>query len=100
MEPAQKPRSVIGLNSESYMHYLAMRYIYNSEDPKWKELRWTQNVNISEEVWIELHHTAKNDVENQGGSLRGYEFVNDELIAHDQIISKSWPATWMWVIQS
>ncbi|GLU51436.1 hypothetical protein [Dyadobacter frigoris] len=100
MKSAQKNPSVIGFNNESYMHYLAIRYIYNSEDPKWEGFRWTGVSGISEKMWIELHHTAKHDVENEGGSLKGYEFVNDELVTHDWISSNSWPANWMWVIQS
>jgi hypothetical protein len=100
MKSAQKTPSVIGFNNESYMHYLAIRYIYNSTDPKWELIRWTGISEISEQTWIELHHTAKRDVEIGGGSLKGYEFVNNELVSHDRINSKSWPANWMWVIQS
>jgi hypothetical protein len=100
MTTTQKTPSVIGFNNESYMHYLALRYMNNTSDPKWEAYQWSGASGISEETWIELHNTAKHDVENQGGSLKGYEFVGNELITHDRIISNSWPTNWMWVIQS
>jgi hypothetical protein len=100
MKNAQKTPSVIGLSNKSYMHYLALRYLDNATDPKWECYRWTGMAGISEETWIELHNIAKHEVETEGGSLKGYEFVDDQLVAHDKITSKSWPVNWMWVIQS
>ena len=100
MKIIKKQPSVMGLNSDSYLHYLVLRYVYNSENPKWESLKWLDTDQITSETWIELHNIAKSDVENQGGSLIGYEFVNDELIIHEKINTDCWPKNWMWVIES
>jgi len=89
----------MGLSNDAYLHYLVIRHAYHSEDPKWSNLLSDMN-DITPETWIELHNLAKNDLENQGGSVKGYEFVNNELIIHERINSNSWPANWMWVIES
>ena len=85
MKIIEKKPSVMGLNNDSYLHYLVLRYVYDSEDPKWKPLRWLDTEDIPCETWIELHNIAKSDVENQGGSLKGYEFIDDELVIHERI---------------
>lgn len=90
----------MGFNNDAYLQYLVLRYIQNSNDPKWESLRWTNTEEISAETWIALHNTAKNDVENQGGTLTAYEFINNELVIHEKINSNSWPTNWMWVIES
>ncbi|WP_254562240.1 hypothetical protein [Dyadobacter diqingensis] len=100
MKLTDKKPSVMGLNNDAYLQYLVLRYVQNSDDPKWESLRWTSTEEISAETWIELHNTAKNDVENQGGTLKGYEFINNELVIHERINSNAWPANWMWVIES
>jgi hypothetical protein len=100
MKVTDKKPSVMGLNNDAYLHYLVLRYIQNSDNPKWQALRWTQVGEISSETWIDLHNTAKHDVENQGGTLTGYEFVNNELVVHEKINSNAWPTNWMWVIES
>lgn len=92
-------KTVLSLSNETFKHYLLLRYVNDSADPKWKRLSFVSAELIAPEVWIQLHNYARADVERQGGRLIGYELVDEKLVRHDSINSDAWPANWMWVIQ-
>lgn len=92
-------KTVLSLSNESFKHYLLLRYVNESADPKWKRLAFVSADLISSEIWIQLHNYARADVESQGGKLIGYELVDEELVSHESINTNAWPANWMWVIQ-
>jgi hypothetical protein len=91
-------RTVLSLSNDSYKHYLLLRYVNNSPDPKWRRLSFVSEELITPEIWIQLHNYARADVESRGGRLTGYEIINERFIRHDNIKSEYWPANWMWVI--
>jgi hypothetical protein len=98
MKMENEKHSVISLSDESFRHYLIERYAGTQERPAGKEwLEGSQEI-ISSEAWIELFNKAKADLEKKGGSVTGYELVNNILLSHDDIHSQ-WPMNWMWVIQ-
>jgi hypothetical protein len=99
MAHEQNGKTVLSLSNESFKHYLLLRYVSNSNDPKWKRLSFVSAELITPEIWIQLHDYARADVESQGGRLIGYELVDEKLVRHDRINSNAWPANWMWVIQ-
>ncbi|MCF2490350.1 hypothetical protein [Dyadobacter sp. CY347] len=99
MKHADTRKTVLSLSNECFKHYLLLRYVNNSSDPKWKKLSFVSAELITPEIWIQLHNYARADVESQGGKLLGYEVVDEKLVRHDSIGSNSWPANWMWVIQ-
>ncbi|WP_439557547.1 hypothetical protein [Dyadobacter sp.] len=90
--------AVMSLTNDTFKHYLVLRYVNNSTDPKWQQLTFVSQDNISAEVWLQLYNYAKTDVESQGGHLTGYEVVNERIVKHDGISTDYWPANWMWVI--
>jgi hypothetical protein len=98
MEKENEKPTVITLNDESFKHYLIERYRNNSEYSK----RTTWNAGpqdlISGETLIQLYNRAKEDLRKKGGTLIGYELVNNILLSHDGVHS-NWPMNWMWVIQ-
>ncbi|QRR03171.1 hypothetical protein [Dyadobacter sandarakinus] len=95
----RQQHTVLSLNGESFKHYLLLRYVNNSADPRWKRLSLVSEDLIAPEVWIQLQHYAKQDLESQGGKLFGCELVDEQLVQHDGIHSNFWPANWMWVIE-
>ena len=99
MRHANNRKTVLSLSNESFKHYLLLRYVNDSADPKWKQLAFVSAELIAPEVWIQLHNYARADVESHGGRLIEYELVDQELVRHDSINSDAWPANWMWVIQ-
>ncbi|MCF2496095.1 MULTISPECIES: hypothetical protein [Dyadobacter] len=99
MKHADTRKTILSLSNESFKHYLLLRYVDDSSDPKWKRLSFVSVELIAPEVWIQLHNYARADVESQGGRLIGYEVIDEKLVRHDSIRSNSWPADWMWVIQ-
>jgi len=99
MRHSNTRKTVLSLSNETFKHYLLLRYVNDSPDPKWKRLAFVSAEKITPEIWIQLHNYARADVESHGGRLIGYEMVNEELVRHDSINSGAWPTTWMWVIQ-
>ncbi|MCF2506445.1 hypothetical protein L0663_23830 [Dyadobacter sp. CY107] len=99
MKQGRNRKTVLSLSNETFKHYLLLRYVNDSADPKWKRLSFVSTELISPEIWIQLHNYARADVESQGGRLIGYELVDEKLVRHDSINSNAWPANWMWVIQ-
>lgn len=97
MESENEKQAVITLNDESFKHYLIERY-GTSENFNWKKLKSASQELISPETWIQLYNRAKEDLAQKGGSLMGYELVNNILLSHDGINSH-WPMNWMWVIR-
>jgi len=95
----KKGRVVLSLNSDSFKHYLLLKYGSKSSDSERERLGFVSEELISAEFWIQLQDYARADVESQGGKLLGYEVVNEELVSHEKINSNLWPANWMWVIQ-
>ncbi|WP_229208022.1 hypothetical protein [Dyadobacter beijingensis] len=91
-------QTVITLNDESFKHYLIERYGDSAENSSWKKLKNASQELVSHETWVQLYHRAKEDVARKGGSLIGYELVNNILLSHDGINSH-WPMNWMWVIR-
>jgi len=95
----KRERVVLSLNSDSFKHYLLLKYASKASDQERGRLGLVSEELISPEFWIQLQDFARADVESQGGKLIGYEVVNEELVSHEKINSDLWPANWMWVIQ-
>lgn len=98
MESEHEKQTVITLNDESFKHYLIERYGNNSEHSHWKKLRNASQELISPDMWVQLFNRAKEDLAQRGGSLTGYELVNNILLSHDGV-NTNWPMNWMWVIR-
>ncbi|WP_353721291.1 hypothetical protein [Dyadobacter sp. 676] len=98
MESATQKQAVITLNGESFKHYLIERYGNAVENSNWQRFKNASQELISAETWIQLYNRAKEDLAQKGGSLIGYELVDNILLSHDGIGSH-WPMNWMWVIR-
>jgi len=98
MESENEKQAVITLNDESFKHYLIERYGSSAENSNWKKLKNASQELVSAETWVQLYNRAKEDVSRKGGSLIGYELVNNVLLSHDGVNSH-WPVNWMWVIR-
>ncbi|MCF0071259.1 hypothetical protein LZD49_12325 [Dyadobacter sp. CY261] len=98
METANEKQPVITLNDESFKHYLIERYSGTNENSNWQKLKDASQELISSETWVQLFNHAKEDLAKKGGSLIGYELVNNILLSHDGVTSH-WPMNWMWVIR-
>lgn len=98
MEGENEKQTVITLNNESFKHYLIERYGDYAESSNWKRLKSASQDLISHETWVQLYNQAKHDITQKGGSLIGYELVNNILLSHDGINSH-WPMNWMWVMR-
>jgi hypothetical protein len=98
MERENEKQTVITLNDESFKHYLIERYRNNPDHSK--RTTWNNGSHdlISGETLIQLYNRAKEDLRKKGGTLIGYELVNNILLSHDGVHS-NWPMNWMWVIQ-
>jgi uncharacterized protein YjaZ len=98
MEGENEKQTVITLNGESFKHYLIERYGKHAENSNWERFKNASQDLISPETWVKLYHYAKQDISQKGGSLIGYELVNNILLSHDGINSH-WPMNWMWVMR-
>lgn len=98
MEIENEKQTVITLNDESFKHYLIERYGDNGESSHWKKLKSASQELVSSEMWVQLFNRAKEDLARKGGSLTGYELVNNILLSHDGV-NANWPMNWMWVIR-
>lgn len=96
MKSEHEKQTVITLNDESFKHYLIERYGNGAQT--WTKLKNASQDLISPETWIQLYNHAKDDVTKRGGTLIGYELVNNVLLSHDGI-NAHWPMNWMWVIR-
>lgn len=98
MKMENEKHSVISLSDESFKHYLIERYAGTQGETTGRE--WTEEARdiVPHETWIRLFNKAKADLEKKGGSVTGYELVNNILLSHDGI-NAHWPMNWMWVIQ-
>jgi DTW domain-containing protein YfiP len=85
MKKKNEKNPVISLSDESFKHYLIERYREETDLS-------------SADSWIALYNHAKQDMEQSGGRITGYEVVNDELVGHDRV-NQQWPGNWMWVLQ-
>ena len=98
MEGENEKQTVITLNDESFKHYLIERYGSYAENSSWTRIKNASQDLISHETWVQLYNRAKHDITQKGGSLIGYELVNNILLSHDGINSP-WPMNWMWVMR-
>ncbi|MHA4741931.1 hypothetical protein [Dyadobacter sp. MSC1_007] len=98
MERENEKQTVITLNDESFKHYLIERYRNNPDYSKRTTWNGGSHDLISGETLIQLYNRAKEDLRKKGGTLIGYELVNNILLSHDGVHS-NWPMNWMWVIQ-
>jgi hypothetical protein len=92
--------TILSLTNDSFKRYLLLNYVNNASSPQWRRLNFLSEELISSQTWIQLQNFARVDVESKGGKLTGFEVVGKELVSHEKISSDSWPANWMWVIQS
>ncbi|WAC12580.1 hypothetical protein [Dyadobacter pollutisoli] len=98
MKMENEKHSVISLSDESFKHYLIERYADTQDEAAGKEWQEGSQVIVSPENWIRLFNKAKADLAKKGGSVTGYELVNNVLLSHDGIHAH-WPMNWMWVLQ-
>jgi hypothetical protein len=98
MESEHERQTVITLNDESFKHYLIERYGSGAETSNWERLKNASQELVSAETWVQLYNHAKEDLAKKGGSVIGYELVNNILLSHDGVNSH-WPMNWMWVIR-
>lgn len=99
MEGENEKQTVITLNDESFKHYLIERYGDNARGSNWQRLKTASQDLISPETWIQLYHQAKHDITQKGGSLIGYELVNNNILLSHDGINSHWPMNWMWVMR-
>lgn len=98
MESGHENQPVITLNDESFKQYLIARYGRTFENPNWQKLKNASQDLVSGDTWVQLYNRAKDDLAQRGGSLMGYELINNVLLSHDGV-NASWPMNWMWVIR-
>ena len=98
MKRENEKQPVISLSDESFKHYLIHRYGEHPGNYSWENAREEWSEPIPSETLIQLYNRAKEDIENSGGRIVGYEVVDDVLISHEGV-NAQWPENWMWVLQ-